>query len=97
VAVTTWPDFTKRSNAIAILLGLTIFFFCMTFLSFMLMVWTPKIPPRLPELCAAAFYGASQSLMLALKMGGPDTPTLPDATGGTVQQTTTVQPDPTQK
>jgi hypothetical protein len=82
-----FPDLTKRSNAIAIILGLTIFFFVATFAAYL---W-PHAPVKLPELCAAAFYAMSQSLMLALKMGGPDAPELPAVTSGSTQTTTTTK------
>ena len=80
------PDFTKRSNAIVILLALDVFFFVCAFASWI-------IPHggdgELWKFCGIAFYGNSQALMLALKMGGPDTPNPPDATVATSQTTTT--------
>lgn len=82
-----FPDLTKRSNAIAIILGLTIFFFVATFAAYL---W-PGAPQKLAELCAAAFYAMSQSLMLALRMGGPDPPELPAVTSGSTQITTTTR------
>ena len=81
-----WPDFTKRSNAIAILLALDIFFFICAFVS-----WV--IPHggdgELWKFCGVAFYGNSQALMLAMKMGGPDSPNPPDATSGSATTTST--------
>jgi len=84
-----WPDFTKRSSAIVVLLALDVFFFLCTFTAYML----PHAPDDLRKLCAGAFGTASGMLALALKMGGPDTPTTDD-TAGTVQQTTIVTPTP---
>ena len=80
------PDFTKRSNAIAILLVLDAFFFIAAFASWFFMRGRD---PELWKFCGVAFYGNSQALMLALKMGGPDTPNPPDATSGSSQTTTT--------
>ena len=80
------PDLTKRSNAIIILLALDVFFFICAFVSWI-------IPHggdgELWKFCGVAFYGNSQALMLALKMGGPDTPNPPDATSGSATTTTT--------
>jgi len=84
-----WPDFTKRSNAIVILLGLEVMFFIAMFVAFML----PHAPSKLQDACLAAFTGATGMLALALKLGGPETPTTDD-TAGTVQQTTIVTPTP---
>ena len=79
-----WPDFTRRSNAIVILLTLDIFFFLATFLAYML----PHAPKDLQSLCAGAFGGISSALLLALKMGGNDVPDVP-VTSSKVQTTTT--------
>ena len=51
----TVPDLTRRSNAIPIILALTVFFFAATFVAYLL----PAAPAKLPELCAAAFYAMS--------------------------------------
>lgn len=83
-----WPDFTKRSNAIVILLALEVMFFVAMFVAFML----PHAPDKLRDACLAAFTGATGMLALGLKLGGPETPTVDDDKGGTVQQTTTVTP-----
>ena len=80
-----WPDFTKRSNAIVILLGSEIFFFVAMFSAYML----PHAPDDLRKMCATAFTGATGMLALALKLGGPDVPNPPDATSGSSQTTTT--------
>ena len=84
-----WPDLTKRSNAIMILLVLDAFFFIAAFASWFLMRHYGG-DPELWKFCGVAFYGNSQALMLALKMGGPDTPNPPDATAGSSQTTTTM-------
>lgn len=84
------PDFTKRSNAILILLGLDILFYVGMVVAY---VW-PHSSPDLRTVMRDAFIGVSSPLLLALKMGGPDTPTPSDDKGGTVQQTTTVTPAP---
>ena len=80
-----WPDFTKRSNAIAILLGLDIFFFVMAFVAWLMRHGDPE----LWKFATIAFYGNSQALMLAMKMGGPDSPNPPDATSGSATTTST--------
>ena len=86
-----WPDFTKRSNAIVILLFLDLFFFASMFFSY-----TRAFPPELRGVCKDAFTGIAGALLLALKLGGPETPTVDEDTGGTVQQTTTVTAPPEQ-
>ena len=80
------PDLTKRSNAIIILLALDVFFFICAFVSWIIPYGGDG---ELWKFCGVAFYGNSQALMLALKMGGPDTPNPPDATSGSATTTTT--------
>jgi heme/copper-type cytochrome/quinol oxidase subunit 3 len=80
-----WPDFTKRSNAIVILLGSEIFFFIAMFAAYVM----PHAPDDLRKICATAFTGATGMLALALKLGGPDVPNPPDATSGSTTTTTT--------
>jgi hypothetical protein len=86
-----WPDFTKRSNAIVILLFLDLFFFGSMFFAFA----KSSFPPELRSVCKDAFTGIAGALLLALKLGGPETPTVDADTGGTVQQITTVTAPPT--
>jgi hypothetical protein len=80
-----WPDFTKRSNAILILLCSEIFFFVAMFVSYCM----PHGDPDLRRNCVMAFTGASAMLGLALKLGGPDQSNPPDATSGSSTTTTT--------
>src|ERR1035441_4875855 len=83
-----WPDFTKRSNAIAILLAMQLGYFIATFASWFFVKHYGG-DTDLWKWGGIAFAGNTNALMLALKMGGPDTPNPPDATSGSSQTTTT--------
>ena len=83
-----WPDLTRRSNAIGILLTMQIVYFVATFASWFF-VKKYGGDTDLWKWCGVAFAGNTNALMLALKMGGADTPNPPEATSGSSQTTTT--------
>ena len=93
----TWPDFTKRSNAIAILLVMQVVYFVATFASWFFVKHYGG-DQELWKWCGVAFAGNTNALMLALKMGGPDSPSVQTPVSGTSTSTTTttatVQPEP---
>lgn len=61
-------DLTTRSNAIAILLGLSAAFGVLTFIAYLL----PHSHPDLERFCVTGFGTFSSGLLLALKMSGPE-------------------------
>jgi len=57
-------DLTTRSNAIAVLLGLTVGFALLSVGAYLL----PHVNPKLAEFCVAGFGTFSSTLLLSLKM-----------------------------
>ena len=64
-------DFTSRSNAIAVLLGLTIGFGLLSVLAYLL----PHVSPDLAKFCVGGFGTFSSTLLLSLKMETKEPPT----------------------
>jgi hypothetical protein len=83
-----WPDLSKRSNAILILLVLDILFYVGMIVAYLM----PHASDAFRAVARDAFLGVSAPLLLALKLS--EVPTLPPNTTGTVQTTTTVASDP---